>query len=542
MNKKLYITLIILIFIIAIAIRIINYPNAIDDINCDEAMTVINAQAIAENGTDIYGTSYPVYFESWLYGGQSAFATYVIALFIKLFGFSTAIVRLPILIFSILGLVFILLLIKKIFNNKLLNLIILILLAINPWHILQSQWTLDCNFFPHILVIAIYCLLVGIEEKNKVMLYISMLFFAITLYTYGVALYLVPLILLIIAIYLLVKRKIAIKELFLCVLIFLIIGTPIILMAIVNLFDLQDIHIGKLTIQNFQYVTRNNDMLIFSDNKLETLYNNIIALGDVLSYQSDGQIWNSFPKYGTIYLISLPIIIFGIMSMLIGYIKNTITEENMTGLIILIVWTLISFACGILINGININRINVMWYILIIWNAIGIYQAIKLIKYKAIPIILFAVLYLFNFIGLMNYYKIGTTEIANSYTWSMGLVDAVEYVENIKKIDKVVLSYNVCNTDKKDVFIRYATKRNQKEKNIDKKEFLKYYLPVTRGKMNYTTDNKEYKIENIDENTIFTESIYVLEKSEYLKIQNKLEKYDIEEFNKYIIITKNGMK
>lgn len=542
MNKKIYITLIILIFIMAIAIRVINYPNAISDINCDEAMTVINAQAIAENGTDIYGTSYSVYFESWLYSGQSAFATYIIALFIKLFGFSTAIVRLPIMLFSLLGIIFTLLLIDKIFNNKLLNLIILILLAINPWHILQSQWTLDCNFFPHILVIAIYCLLVGIEENKKIVLYISMFLFAITLYAYGIALYLIPIFLLIMAIYLLIKRKITIKELLLCVLIFLIIGTPIILMTIVNFFDLQDIHIGKLTIQNFQYVTRNNDMLIFSDNKLETLYNNIMSLGDVLLYQSDGQIWNSFPKYGTIYLISLPIVIFGIISILIGYIKNKITEENLTGLVSLIAWTIISLACGILINDININRINVMWYILIIWNAIGIYQAIKLIKYKAIPVILFIVLYLFNFIGFMNYYKTGTTEIINSYTWSRGLVDAIEYVENTKQIDKVILSYNVCNTDKKDIFIRYATKRRQKEKNVDKKDFFKYYLPVKRETMNYTTDSKEYKIENIDENTIFTEQIYVLEKSEYYKIQDKLEKYNIEEFNKYFVVVKNRME
>ena len=43
MNKKIYVILVILIFIFAIVIRIINYPNAISDINCDEAMTAINA-------------------------------------------------------------------------------------------------------------------------------------------------------------------------------------------------------------------------------------------------------------------------------------------------------------------------------------------------------------------------------------------------------------------------------------------------------------------------------------------------------------------
>jgi len=45
-NKKI---IIILIFIIAIVARIYLWPNAIDDINCDEAMTAINAKDILTN-------------------------------------------------------------------------------------------------------------------------------------------------------------------------------------------------------------------------------------------------------------------------------------------------------------------------------------------------------------------------------------------------------------------------------------------------------------------------------------------------------------
>lgn len=147
MNKKIYVILVILIFIFAIVIRIINYPNAISDINCDEAMTAINAKSIAETGHDIYGTSYPVYFEGWLTGGQSAFATYMMALFIKILGFSTMAIRLPILIMTIVSMLFILLLVEKVFDNKYIALISILLVAINPWSIVQSQWVLDCNFF-----------------------------------------------------------------------------------------------------------------------------------------------------------------------------------------------------------------------------------------------------------------------------------------------------------------------------------------------------------------------------------------------------------
>ena len=309
MKKKTYYILVFIILLVSVIIRTYNWPNVISEINCDEAMTAINAKKIADAGTDIYGTTYPIYFESWVYGGQSAFATYIIAIFIKMFGFSLISIRLPILIFSIIGIIFIILLIDKIFKNKTINIIVAILLAINPWHILQSQWILDCNFFPHIMIIAMYCLLSGIEDKKDILLYISMIIFALTLYTYGIALYLTPIFLMIIAVYLLKVKKISIKKISLCIILFLVFSIPIILMTVINLFDLPSINIGKLTIQNFEYVTRSNDMFIFSKNIIKTLIENVISLTGVILLQNDGLVWNAFPAFGTIYLISLPILI-----------------------------------------------------------------------------------------------------------------------------------------------------------------------------------------------------------------------------------------
>ena len=80
--------IVILIFILAIISRIYSWPDTIDSVNCDEAMTAINAKAITETGKDMYGTSFPVYFEAWLYGGQSALLTYFMAFCIKIFGFN----------------------------------------------------------------------------------------------------------------------------------------------------------------------------------------------------------------------------------------------------------------------------------------------------------------------------------------------------------------------------------------------------------------------------------------------------------------------
>lgn len=533
MNKKAYIILVILIFIFAIAIRIINYPNTISDINCDEAMTAINAKSIAETGQDIYGTSYPVYFEGWLTGGQSAFATYTMAFFIKILGFSTLAIRLPILIMTIVSMVFILLLVEKLFDNKYISLIAILLVAINPWSIVQSQWVLDCNFFPHMLIISIYLLVIGVKDKKNIFLYGSMIAFALTLYTYGIALYIVLLFLFFTCIYLLIKKEVTLLQILICILIFGIIATPIILMSIVNVFNLPTIKIGKLTIQNFEYFARTSDMLIFSNNKLQTFQNNSECLWNVLTKQNDKLIWNSFPRYGTIYLISMPFVICGIIVTLIYFFKDKEDYNSLS--IILIIALLVCLLCGVLINEININRLNAIWYILLIFNAIGIYELVKIIKFKKITVLIIVFLYAFNFTSFIRYYyKEGCKEIADSYTWSKGLIDAIKYVNEDDSINKIVISQDVYNSDKRDIFIRYATKNEQIEK-IKREDFFTFHTKGPRAKMNYSTKEKEYVIESINEETKFDEQYYIITKNEFEK-NNKIENAKYVEFKKYVVL------
>lgn len=82
-NKKYQKIIFIILIAIGIISRIVNFPNAIPEMNCDEIMTVINANAIAETGKEINGISFPVYLLGW--GGQSVVLVYLMALCFKLF-------------------------------------------------------------------------------------------------------------------------------------------------------------------------------------------------------------------------------------------------------------------------------------------------------------------------------------------------------------------------------------------------------------------------------------------------------------------------
>ncbi len=540
-KQERYKIVVVLIFLFAISVRIWNWPHTIYDINCDEAMAAINAKSIAEKGTDIYGTTYPVYFEGWAISGQSAFAIYIMALFIKLFGFSIVSIRLPILLVSISSLCFMPLLMYRIFQSRKMAMITLLLLAINPWDILQSQWSLDCNFYPHVMLIAVYLLLKGIQDKKRMTVYFSMILFAITLYTYGIALYLTPIFLCVVAGYLLKQKSITVKELAICVLLFLAISAPIIVMAIIQLFDLPSIRIGNMTIQNFTYATRTNDMFLFSGNKWMTLSYNLKYLTDVLVKQTDHLIWNAFPNYGTMYFMSMPLVAIETVFLIYAFFRKKQEDSaRRLGMALLLTWLLIGIVCGIVINEININRINIIWYVLLMINAIGIYEIIKQLKYKKVLSIVFLVVYGIQFIGFMNeYHTTGSEKIVNSFTWSKGLVSAIEYVEH-SGVDKVVLSDTVSNTDKKDIFIRYGTKGNQIEEKIAEEEFVKYYIPKETAHMDFSTPERKYIIQAIEENTMLTEPMYVMAKEEESNIKN-MEDYEKNVFNQYMVLSKKAV-
>lgn len=367
--KVKYKILFIVVFLIAVITRVILWPTLLEA-NIDEAMTAINASSITDTGKDMYGVSFPVYLETWKYGGQSVMLAYLTAFCIKLFGMSMFSVRLPMLLVSLISIIVFYDFTKRIFKDKKIALLAMFLLSITPWHILQSKWSIDCNMFPHFALFSIYFLYRGVTER-KLFIYISMIFFGLTMYTYGVSIYFVPLFLLISAIYLLVNKKINIKELIICILIYMIIFTPLFIMYLINFLKIdKQINLGIFTITYFSEQTRTNDMLLFSSNILNQLLKNITSLLSVIFLQYDNLPWNATSIFGTTYHIS---IIFIIIS-LINYFRK---KENNIGIKLFVLWFILSLFVGIFINETNINRLNIIWYPLIFFTLYGLLICFK---------------------------------------------------------------------------------------------------------------------------------------------------------------------
>lgn len=263
-KDRIYNILLICILVIAVFIRLWKFGIIPGGFNQDGAMAAVDGLALAKYGTDRFGTFMPAHLYAWGYGQMSSLLSYLMALFIKIFGLTPLVARMPQLLVSIMGGIFFYLFMKDNFGKKV-GLSAAIFVAINPWHFMQSRWTLDCNLLPHFFMGGLYFLSKGLKD-NKKWLYVSMIFFGLCMYCYGIALYVIPFFLILTAIYYYINKQITIKEILISVFIYLLIAWPFILTMMVNYFKWNTIKLPFITMQYFSDSVRSKDILFFSHN------------------------------------------------------------------------------------------------------------------------------------------------------------------------------------------------------------------------------------------------------------------------------------
>lgn len=368
MSDRTYLIFLAVTMLVAVAVRVYQFGAVPGGFNQDGAMAAVDAKALASYGTDRYGMRLPVHLTGWGYGQMSAMLSYLLIPFIKLFGFSPMVLRLPQLLVSLAGLVFLYLFIRDVFGKNP-ALIVLMFASINPWHILQSRWILDCNLYPHFFVIGIYFLHKGLGKR--LYLFLSMVFFGLCMYCYGVSLYTMPIFLLASCIYLLLIKKIKIVDALICVLIYLLVGGPFFLVMMINFFQWDTIETPLFTLAYFPDSIRSNDILFFSENIGNQFVLNFKSLMNVTLLQVKDLPWNDVQGFGTMYLFSMPFTLLGIVTMFKRYRKEP-------GAILAFFFLLTGVCCGLLTNGVNVNRINIVYYPIIIFTGIGLYEAVRL--------------------------------------------------------------------------------------------------------------------------------------------------------------------
>lgn len=414
-SSKLDLCLNVLIFLF-IFIRVFGFWFVPNGVNQDEAMNAVDAFSLSRYGTDRFGTFLPAHLMGWEVGQQSSLMSYLEVPFIWLFGFNIFSIRLPMVIMGLLGCFCVYLLVKKLFNETYAKIALLLAIS-SPVLFKASRWSLDCNLLPHFFIIGFTLLVFGLEKKKY--LYISMIFFAACMYSYGLAFYCVTIFLCIACIVLFINKNINIKDIILCLLIYLGLSWPIYLTMFVNFMGWDTISLPFVTIPLFPKSTRASDILFFSQDFLSDFILNLMFLIVILFFQN-----TTITLAG---LISFPFMMMGLI-----YVFQQNKGKNIYYRLFLC-WFFSCIALGLMVRCDAVNRFNIFYYLNVLLSTIGVYYVSKILR-KSIKETLFlyvtVITIIIQFIPFSFSYFFNTTA-TKSADFFPNMTNAISYASEI---------------------------------------------------------------------------------------------------------------
>ncbi len=283
----------------------------------DEASIGYDAYAIAKFGIDRNGYAYPVYPITWGPGGGSPLLIYLNVLSIKLFG--TGIVKLRMIpaicgIMTVALFFFILkeLTAKRTYSNEI-SLFGTAFLAVCPWHVILSRWTLDSNIMPFTLGLAVYLFMLAIRKRSTLLYCLSAAMYAVCMYSYGSATIVVPLHLLLICIICLRKKVLNIKQLIASGVTFMVVFAPLFVFYAVNYLGLPEIITEHFSVNKFTASRTGEVFLTPGPSFFGQLFDNAkTLLVDLTIGDKHEMLCHFYPGYWMLYVFTFPIVFIGI--------------------------------------------------------------------------------------------------------------------------------------------------------------------------------------------------------------------------------------
>ncbi|AIQ44966.1 hypothetical protein R70723_02885 [Paenibacillus sp. FSL R7-0273] len=366
----------LLLFVLGAIVRIVYIGSVPPGLNQDEASIGYDAYAILHYGIDRNGVHLPVHLIAWG-SGQNALYAYLSMPFILLFGLTPLSVRALSVFMGLAGMIFFYLIMKRLFPSRTAGIAAMFFIAVNPWHIMMSRWALESNLFPTLILIAFYCLLRSVQSADSRWTYAFTAVLALSLYAYGTAYFFVPVFAAGSAILLLYCKAIKVRTLLWNALLFVLLSLPILLFIIINHYNaLQAVTTPLFTVPKLTMPRVEEISSVFGGQLFKTAAGNFHEFLSILWSGSDGLPWNSISWYGYAYPLALPFALLGLIVMIRAIRKHPRKEA---GRGVLLIW-LLSAVLMAFITTVNINRINIVFYPLIMLAAAGfiwLYSRIK---------------------------------------------------------------------------------------------------------------------------------------------------------------------
>jgi len=388
--------MIIGIMLIAVATRLIGLGSLPDGMIPDEAYGAYNAYFIMNEGIDSRGYRFPVYFVAWG-SGMNALYSYLAIPFMKIFGATIGVYRIPQAVVGIMSVYAMYQIGKDLFSRKI-GYLLAFVLAINPWNIMNSRFGLESSLAPGMFLIALCLLVKGLQQNHKYLM-IAAFAWGLLLYSYALTWFVVPVFfLLLLAVY---YKKIphgATIAWFVGIL--FVMALPLILFMAINLNLMPEIRTSFMSIPKLPGF-RGSELSITN-----VLYS-IKDLVKMIACQYDGSPHISSETVGSYYLFTTPFILIGLVFHTVKFIKEYNKGDNGLEYVFLI-WTVCAFIQCILNQSINFTRTNLIHIPMIFYGTYGIWKIAELLKNSLlVPI---CVTFMCLSFGIFGYYYV-TTEM-----------------------------------------------------------------------------------------------------------------------------------
>lgn len=458
-KKYWYSAAILLLFLIAVFLRVYRLESLPDVLHIDEAGLGYNAWCLAHYGTDRYLNVRPFYPQNF-YGGQSPLYTYLLALLIRTVGqgnLSLALLKIPAVLASLLLFFVGTKSIRLVFDDQKWSIAAAFLLAVCPYYIMSARFALDCNLMLCCSAVALLFLIRFTQTKTLRNLILSGVFFGITMYSYALSYFLIPIFLICISLYLLYTKEISFRRVLLWAACVCITALPVILFVCSLLFHWETIHFLGLTISPIASER-------MSDVGVTSFWENIKDIIKITltcgSYRLD-----AVPKFYTLYPLSIPFIVLGfigaVYSFLVSLYKRTFQADSIY---------LLFFLSGLITIGLSgsgyVYRANSFFISYLFFLIKGLFLCCRFLSsYHTGFMLLLSAGYLLWCISFCSFYfRVYTmTDVCPNYLYSISFRECVDDVN--------------LNLDYADLYVDL----------VNMKEFFFFYYPASP----YDTQDEE---------------------------------------------------
>ena len=338
--------------------------------NVDEAGSAYDALSLVKYHCDRFLYRFPVYFVNFG-GGQNALYTYLISVFILIFGFNVLIVRLPAILLSLLSAYVFARAVRKEYGNTA-SVISVFFFCILPFSIMHSRWGLESYLLFPMIIFSITALFQAVRSGKSKWYLLAGCLFGVSFYSYSMSYLLIPLFLGINLIYLVSVKKTSWKNLIALILPVFIAAVPLLLFLAVNngLIDEIRTHyfsVPKLAVYRGDEINFQNVIT----NLVPGPYNIFYSL-----FVNDRCTYNIVPKFGSLYYFSIPFICYGFVLCVWRSVKSIKTRQYSFDLMVTTLF-FIAFTFSLFLEGVNANRGCVLYISFIYFLIMGIYEILK---------------------------------------------------------------------------------------------------------------------------------------------------------------------